>query len=59
VKRREQVKMVARVGGVSIEAMGEALQDGRLGDTIRLRNIESNANIQGRVTRLGEVEISF
>jgi flagella basal body P-ring formation protein FlgA len=59
VKRREQVKMVARIGSVSVEAIGEALQDGRLGETIRLRNIESNANIQGRVTKAGEVEIKF
>jgi flagella basal body P-ring formation protein FlgA len=59
VKRRDQVKMVARVGAVSVSAMGEALQDGRLGETIRLRNIETNSNVQARVTRAGEVEISF
>ena len=59
IKRRDQVKMIARVGSVSVSATGEALQDGRLGETIRLRNLESNATIQGRVARPGEVEISY
>lgn len=59
VKRRDHVKMVARVGVLSVAATGEALQEGRLGETIRLRNTESNATVQGRVTSAGEVEISF
>ena len=59
IKRREQVKMTARIGALDVSATGEALQDGRMGDVIRIRNIESNANVQGRVTGLGEVEISF
>ncbi len=59
IKRREQVKMVARVGALVVTATGEALQDGRLGEIIKVRNIESNANVQGRVTGTGEVEISF
>lgn len=59
IKRRDHVKMVARVGSLSVAATGEALQEGRLGETIRLRNTESNATVQGRVVSPGEVEISF
>ena len=43
IKRRDQVKMVARVGSLSVTATGEAIQEGRLGETIRVRNIDSNA----------------
>ncbi len=59
IRRREQVKMVARVGGLNITATGEALQDGHLGEVIQLRNLDSKANVQGRVISAGEVEISF
>lgn len=59
IKRKEQVKMTARLGNLTVTAMGEALQEGRVGETIRLRNLESNANLQGRVTGPGEAEITF
>lgn len=59
IKRRDQVKMVARVGSLSVTAVGEAIQEGRLGEIIRVRNIDSNTTIQGRVLSPGEVEISF
>ena len=59
IKRREQVKMVARVGVLVVSAMGEAQQDGKIGEVIRLKNLETNANVQGRITGPGEVEVSF
>lgn len=59
IKRREQVKMLAKAGGLVVSATGEALEDGRIGESIRLRNTVSNANVQGRVIGQGEVEISY
>jgi len=59
VKRREPVKMIARIGGMSIIASGEALQDGRLKDVIRMKNTESGAVVQGRVIASGEVEVAY
>jgi flagella basal body P-ring formation protein FlgA len=59
IKRRERVKMVARIGPLNVTVTGEALQEGRLGETIRLRNVDSNANVQGRVISPTEVEIAF
>lgn len=59
VRRKEQVHMVARIAGANISAVGEALQEGRLGETIRLRNVESNITVRGRVTAANEVEITF
>lgn len=59
VKRKEQVRMVAKLGTMVIEATGEAMQDGRIGDTIRLKNVDSNVILQGKVTGNGEVEIKY
>ncbi len=59
VKRREQVKMTAHVGPMNVSATGEALQEGRLGETIRLRNLDSNTSVRGRVVGHNEVEILF
>ncbi len=59
IRRRDRVKMIANAGAVSVIMTGEAMQEGRAGETIRLRNVDSNATVQGRVTGANEVEISF
>ena len=59
IKRRDRVKMIAKTGVLNVTVMGEALQEGRAGETIRLRNVDSNATVQGRVTGANEVEITF
>lgn len=59
VKRRDPVKMIARIGGMSIVATGEALQDGRLKEVIRMKNTESGAIVQGRVIASGEAEVAY
>ena len=59
IKRRDRVKMIAKTGALNVTVMGEALQEGRAGETIRLRNVDSNATVQGRVTGANEVEITF
>lgn len=57
VKRRDRVKVIARSGALVIEMSGEAQQDGRAGDVIKVRNISSNAVISARVLTAGEVEV--
>lgn len=59
VKSRDRVKMVAMVGATWIVAAGEALQDGRRGETIRVRNVDSNKVINGRVAAAGLVEVEY
>ena len=59
IKRRDPVRMTARVGVMTISATGEALQEGRVGEMIRLKNLDSNANVKGKVIGPGEVEIAF
>ena len=59
VRPRDAVRIVARVGELRISTSGEALQEGRAGQTIRVRNTSSNRVIQGRVVERGVVEVDF
>jgi hypothetical protein len=57
VRRGEHVQLSARVGAVTAQVEAEALQDGRLGEIIRVRNLHSGRVQQGRVARPGHVEV--
>ncbi len=52
------VKMVYVDGGLQIETDGAALQDGAVGDVIRLRNVDSGIAVEGRVQADGTVLVS-
>ena len=57
IKRQSRVKMVATIGSLKVTVDGDALQDGRVGETIRVQNVESKLIVKGRVLASGEVEI--
>ena len=57
VKMNDLVKMVAYIGSVRIQTVGEAMQEGRLHETIRVRNLESSRIVPGRVSAAGVVEV--
>src|SRR5579884_3961149 len=57
IKQQEAVKMIVRLGPVTVVAAGEALQDGRLGERIRVRNVDSKKPVVGRVVDKSLVEI--
>ena len=59
VKQREQIKLVARVGTLQVTAVGEALQDGRDGQWVRVRNVDSKKVVLGRVVGRSLVEVDF
>jgi flagella basal body P-ring formation protein FlgA len=59
VKQRDLVKVLARVGKLRVTAMAEAQQDGRRGERIRVRNVDSKKELVGRVIERGMVEIDF
>ena len=59
IKRSDRVKILARLGQLAVTVNGEAMQDGRLGDTIRVRNTESKSIVQGKVISPDEVEITY
>jgi len=55
VRSGATVKMIYIDGGLSIETTGAALQDGGVGDFIRLRNADSGVAVEGRVQADGSV----
>ncbi len=57
VARGERVTMSARVGVVVASVSAEALQDGKVGETIRVRNLQNGRVQQARVSRPGHVDI--
>ena len=57
VCKGDNISIYARTDKFVIKTLGEALRDGNLGDTIRVRNTSSNKTIDARVVGIGEVEI--
>lgn len=59
VKTRDRVRLVVRLGSVQVHALGEAEQDGAMGQLIRVRNIDNGKSLIGRVVDAGLVEVSY
>lgn len=59
VQALRPVSMVVRLGAMNVEATGEAVQSGRLGETVQVRNSATKKIVSGRVTAAGVVEIDI
>ncbi len=59
VRQRDLVKVTARVGSLRVTALAEAEQDGRAGDRVRVRNVDSRKELVGRVVGRGLVEVEY
>jgi len=60
VKYGDTVRLVAKKGRLAVTlAAAQSLQQGRLGDVIRVRNIDSRRVIVGKVVGPGELEVRF
>lgn len=59
VKRQSRVKMVSRIGDLNITVNGEALQDGRIGESINVQNVDTRYITKGRVISADEVEVLY
>jgi len=57
VRNGETVRCLGQSGGIRITTLARALQNGKLGDRIRVRNIDSDRTIVAVVTGQGEVRI--
>jgi flagella basal body P-ring formation protein FlgA len=56
VRRDQDVRVQAELGGVAVQTVAVALKDGAAGDVIRVRNPASNQTYAARVTGAGTVE---
>jgi flagella basal body P-ring formation protein FlgA len=59
VKQHDVVKLVAHVGPLRVVQFGEAMQDGRAGQLIRVRNVDSQHVVTGRVVDRSVVEVDY
>jgi flagella basal body P-ring formation protein FlgA len=59
IRPRQRVTVVARAGALCITAAGEALQEGRLGQTVQVQNVDSKKILTARVTGPTTVEIEL
>jgi flagellar basal body P-ring formation protein FlgA len=59
VKQNQLVKMIAQAGPVLITTHGECLTNGRLGETVRVRNLDSKAIVFARVVDRACVQVSY
>jgi flagella basal body P-ring formation protein FlgA len=60
IKARDLVRVTARKGSLKITMQAaEALQSGRVGDLIRVRNTQSNRIITGKIVAPKDVEITL
>jgi hypothetical protein len=57
IKTRDQVHLLVRVGPLRVTTLCEAVQEGRAGQMIRVRNVDSRAERVGRVVDRNTVEI--
>ncbi len=59
VRRGDAIMLVARAGRMSMSAAGEALQDGGVGDRIRVKNSDSGKTIYGHVLEGGAIQVGL
>jgi flagellar basal body P-ring formation protein FlgA len=57
IKKNDKVRMTLTNGGITASADGTALQDGNIGDTIKVRNMSSGKDLSGVISASGEVDI--
>jgi flagella basal body P-ring formation protein FlgA len=60
VNRRDVVRLIARKGNLTVVVpAAEALEQGKAGDLIKVRNVQSKRIVTGRVVNQSEVEVSL
>ncbi|HAA83692.1 MAG TPA: flagella basal body P-ring formation protein FlgA [Thermodesulfobacterium commune] len=57
VKRGQEVLIIGKGRGFLVKTKGKALQDGRKGEVIKVRNLTSNKEVLGRVISTNEIEV--
>lgn len=57
IERNDLVEVVVRRGAIMVSLRAQALQSGRVGDTIRVRNLDSDESLMGIVRDARTVEV--
>lgn len=59
VKKGEFIRLIARAGPLEISTRGEALAEGKLGQVIPVRNIDSKQVVQARIIRPAMAQVDY
>jgi flagella basal body P-ring formation protein FlgA len=59
IHANDLVHLIATVGPLQVKTRGEALQDGRIGQAIQVRNLDSKNVVTGRVVDRSTVEVEY
>lgn len=59
IKKGDSVMITAQKGGMTVKMSGEALNDGREGRQIRVKNVRSQRVVKARVIAPGIVQVDF
>jgi flagella basal body P-ring formation protein FlgA len=57
VCKGDAVSIYAKTEHLQIKTLGEAMRDGNIGESIRVKNINSNKQLEATVIGIGEVEV--
>ena len=57
IKRGASVKIIYSEGGLTISATGTPMEDGGVGQVIRVRNVESGITVSGTVMADGSIKV--
>jgi flagella basal body P-ring formation protein FlgA len=59
VRANDLVHLIATVGPMQVKTRGQAMQDGRIGQLIQVRNMDSKNVVTGRVVDRSTVEVEY
>lgn len=59
VTKGQKVKILAESPGLLVEALGIALEDGQIGDTIKVKRVDSKEKIEAEIKSSNEVEVKL
>lgn len=59
IKKNDLIRLVVQSGQMTLSVQGKALQDGALGQAIRVVNVNSNRQLSGTVVDAGTVAVGF
>jgi len=59
IERGELVRVCVKTGSAEVTAVGEARTNGRLGDLVEVKNVDTGKRFYGRVVAAGVVEVDL
>ncbi len=59
IRKNDLIRLVVQTGQMTLSVQGKALQDGALGQAIRVVNVNSNRQLSGTVVDAGTVAVGF